>query len=57
MSVFRRDEKHREKLVDEIADGFNRSLGRTKPEDDKPEPPKFRITGDRREPERRRRDR
>ncbi len=53
MGIQRKDERHNEKLVDEIAEGFNRAVGEKKPGSDTPESgtdeapkPRFVITGD-----------
>ncbi|MDX3190524.1 hypothetical protein PV458_19115 [Streptomyces sp. MN03-5084-2B] len=48
MGIQRKDERHNEKLVDEIAEGFNRAVGEKKTESDPDEAPKprFVITGD-----------
>jgi hypothetical protein len=48
MSVARKDDRHNEDLVDEIADSFNRALGAKKAGDDEPEAgrPRFVVTGD-----------
>ncbi|ADJ42843.1 hypothetical protein AMES_1021 [Amycolatopsis mediterranei S699] len=48
MGIQRKDERHNEKLVDEIAEGFNRAVGEKKPESDTDEAPRprFVITGD-----------
>ncbi|MEV5719605.1 hypothetical protein AB0L41_37455 [Amycolatopsis mediterranei] len=45
MGIQRKDERHNEKLVDEIAEGFNRAVGENKTEDEAPKP-RFVITGD-----------
>ncbi|WIY03439.1 hypothetical protein QRX60_06170 [Amycolatopsis mongoliensis] len=45
MGIQRKDERHNEKLVDEISEGFNRAVGEKKDEDDAPKP-RFVITGD-----------
>ena len=57
MSLARKDDRHNEDLVEEIADGFKRTL--KEPEDEgKPKSPGFVITGDARSsPKPRRRDR
>jgi len=56
MSYARKDDRHNDDLVDEIADGFKRKL-EEKREDGKPAPG-FTITGDARDaPKPRRRDR
>ena len=57
MGIQRKDERHNEKLVDEISEGFNRAVGETKAEDEAPKP-RFVITGDARAtpPSRRRRE-
>jgi hypothetical protein len=44
VGIQRKDERHNEKLVDEIAEGFNRAVGE-KTEDEAPKP-RFVITGD-----------
>ncbi len=48
MGIQRKDERHSEKVVDEIAEGFNRAVGEKKTESDTGEAPKprFVITGD-----------
>ena len=48
MGIQRKDERHNEKLVDEISEGFNRAVGEKKAESDAGEAPKprFVITGD-----------
>jgi hypothetical protein len=48
VGIQRKDERHNEKLVDEISEGFNRAVGEKKPENDADEAPKprFVITGD-----------
>ncbi|MEU8637872.1 hypothetical protein AB0C38_37300 [Amycolatopsis sp. NPDC048633] len=48
MGIQRKDERHNEKTVDEISEGFNRAVGAKKPEDEADEAPKprFVITGD-----------
>ncbi|WP_200862930.1 hypothetical protein [Amycolatopsis orientalis] len=57
MSYARKDDRHNDELVDEIADGFKRTL-QEKREDGKPAGPAFTITGDARNaPKPRRRDR
>ncbi|GAA3540370.1 hypothetical protein GCM10022222_25040 [Amycolatopsis ultiminotia] len=57
MSYVRKDDRHNEDLVDEIADGFRRTL-EEKREDGKSTGPGFTITGDARNaPQPRRRDR
>lgn len=57
MSYARKDDRHNDDLVDEIADGFNRTL-KEKREDGKPAAPGFTITGDARDtPKPRRRER
>ncbi|MGW4524142.1 hypothetical protein [Amycolatopsis sp. NPDC004378] len=45
MGIQRKDERHNEKLVDEISEGFNRAVGDKKAEDEPPKP-RFVITGD-----------
>ncbi|MGK3205468.1 hypothetical protein [Amycolatopsis sp. MEPSY49] len=45
MGIQRKDERHNEKLVDEISEGFNRAVGEKKDEDEAPKP-RFVITGD-----------
>jgi hypothetical protein len=52
MSVARKDDRHNEDLVGEIADSFNRALGAKKNGDDEPEAkrPRFVVTGDSRTP-------
>ncbi|MCR6486440.1 hypothetical protein M8542_26790 [Amycolatopsis sp. OK19-0408] len=45
MGIQRKDERHNEKLVDEISEGFNRAVGDKKAEEDAPKP-RFVITGD-----------
>jgi hypothetical protein len=58
MGVQRKDEKHNEEPVDEIAEGFNRAVGAKNTEDGAPAKPKFVITGDARAtPPKRRRER
>jgi hypothetical protein len=60
VGVQRKDERHSEKLVDEISEGFNRAVGEKKAESDAGEAPKprFVITGDARAtPPSRRRER
>jgi hypothetical protein len=54
MSVARKDDRHSEDLVDEIADSFNRALSAKKAEDgeQKAERPRFVVTGDSRTPPR-----
>ncbi|MFD9891242.1 hypothetical protein [Amycolatopsis sp. NPDC058986] len=47
MSIARKDDRHNEDLVSEIADSFNRAVGEKKAEDETAEAkPKFVITGD-----------
>jgi hypothetical protein len=48
VGIQRKDERHNEKLVDEISEGFNRAVGEKKSENDADETPKprFVITGD-----------
>lgn len=48
MGIQRKDERHNEKLVDEISEGFNRAVGEKKTESETDETPKprFVITGD-----------
>jgi hypothetical protein len=61
VGIQRKDERHNEKLVDEISEGFNRAVGNKagekKAEDEAPKP-RFVITGDARAtpPSRRRRE-
>ncbi|MEV4599984.1 hypothetical protein AB0K15_21610 [Amycolatopsis sp. NPDC049253] len=58
MSYVRRDDKHNDDVVDEIADGFERTLKEKREGDTKPSGPGFTITGDARNaPKPRRRDR
>jgi len=45
VGIQRKDERHNEKLVDEISEGFNRAVGEKKDEDEAPKP-RFVITGD-----------
>jgi hypothetical protein len=45
VGIQRKDERHNEKLVDEISEGFNRAVGEQKTEDEAPKP-RFVITGD-----------
>jgi hypothetical protein len=45
VGIQRKDERHNEKLVDEISEGFNRAVGEKKTEDETPKP-RFVITGD-----------
>ena len=45
MGIQRKDERHNEKLVDEISEGFNRAVGEKKTEDEASKP-RFVITGD-----------
>jgi hypothetical protein len=45
VGIQRKDERHSEKLVDEISEGFNRAVGEKKTEDEAPKP-RFVITGD-----------
>jgi hypothetical protein len=45
VGIQRKDERHNEKLVDEISEGFNRAVGEKKTEEDAPKP-RFVITGD-----------
>ncbi len=45
MGIQRKDERHNEKLVDEISEGFNRAVGEKETEDEAPKP-RFVITGD-----------
>ncbi|MFI6027746.1 hypothetical protein [Amycolatopsis magusensis] len=58
MSVSRKDDRHNEDLVDEIADSFSKAV-RAKQEESGDETPKpaFVITGDRRDQDRKRRSR
>ena len=49
MGIQRKDERHNEKLVDEISEGFNRAVGERKAdksETDEAPRPRFVITGD-----------
>jgi hypothetical protein len=48
MSVARKDDRHNENLVDEIADSFNRALSAKKADEgeQKRERPRFVVTGD-----------
>jgi len=49
MSVARKDDRHNDDLVGEIADSFNRAVGAKKRTEDgeaKAEPPRFVVTGD-----------
>jgi hypothetical protein len=58
MGVQRKDERHKEELVDDISEGFNRAVGAKPDEEGAPARPKFVITGDARAvPPKRRRDR
>ncbi|WP_326568407.1 hypothetical protein VSH64_42705 [Amycolatopsis rhabdoformis] len=61
MSYARRDDRHNDDLVDEIADGFERTLKEKREDSEgnaKPAGPGFVITGDARNtPKPRRRDR
>lgn len=62
MSIARKDDRHKEDLVNEISEGFNRALaGKREPGADaeKPPVPQFRVTGDSRTEQapRKRRDR
>ncbi|MEV6646099.1 hypothetical protein [Amycolatopsis sp. NPDC051371] len=59
MGIQRKDERHNEKLVDEISEGFNRAVGERKAESEADEAPKprFVITGDARATPPRRRER
>ncbi|QWF79246.1 hypothetical protein [Amycolatopsis sp. CA-230715] len=51
MSIARKDDRHNDDLVKEIADGFNRAVGSKKSEDEAEKPkPKFVVTGDSRTP-------
>ncbi|WP_158885288.1 hypothetical protein [Amycolatopsis anabasis] len=51
MSVSRKDDRHNEDLVNEIADSFTRALGaRKKSDEPEPERPRFVVTGDKRVP-------
>lgn len=45
MGIQRKDERHNEKLVDEISEGFNRAVGEKKAEEEAAKP-RFVITGD-----------
>jgi len=45
VGIQRKDERHNEKLVDEISEGFNRAVGEKKDETEAPKP-RFVITGD-----------
>ncbi|MFF5990292.1 hypothetical protein [Prauserella flavalba] len=52
MSIARKDDRHNDDLVREIADGFNRAVG-PKPEEGEEaatEKPRFVVTGDMRNP-------
>lgn len=54
MSIARKDDRHNDDLVKEIAEGFNRAVGSKKSGDDageaeKPKP-RFVVTGDSRTP-------
>jgi hypothetical protein len=58
MGVQRKDERHKEELVDDISEGFNRAVGAKRDEEGVPAKPQFVITGDARAtPPKRRRDR
>lgn len=58
MGIQRKDERHNEKLVDEISEGFNRAVGEKKTEEEAAPKPRFVITGDARAtPPSRRRER
>jgi hypothetical protein len=47
VGIQRKDERHNEKLVDEISEGFNRAVGEKKEKDEDEAPkPRFVITGD-----------
>jgi hypothetical protein len=50
MSVARKDDRHNDDLVGEIADSFNRAVGEKRAKDGEPvtEKPRFVVTGDNR---------
>ncbi|HEV7975959.1 hypothetical protein [Amycolatopsis sp.] len=50
MSVARKDDRHNDDLVGEIADSFNRAVGEKRVKDGEPaaEKPRFVVTGDNR---------
>ncbi|WP_020668083.1 hypothetical protein [Amycolatopsis nigrescens] len=52
MSIARKDDRHNEDLVGEIADNFNRALSAKQGEDGEPQSqrPRFVVTGDKRTP-------